>query len=159
MGSSAACFVKCFVQFQEGKKENAASIPFPNQRSTCGEFITFHLFSLLVTKTIFSFPESLLLEPWQRTKTERKSTEMQRPGQPPWNRRLVNGPSPVGAFLYGVWPEAGQSPATEKAEEGWGRQRGKVSHAYVNPRCFLSSAREVSIWVSDDFTWTSLPSY
>lgn len=41
--------------------------------------------------TIFSFPESLLLTPWQRTKTEWKSTKIQGPGQLPRNERLMNG--------------------------------------------------------------------
>ena len=66
--------------------------------------------------------------------------------------RHRNRPSPDRVFLYGVWSEAGQSPAAEKADEGGGRQRGKVSHTYLNPWCSSPLPEE---WASESATVSS----
>lgn len=93
-------FSNCFMQFQgrEGRVHLLTLIP--KERSTLGKkSVTFYLFSFLETMTIFSLPESLLLAPWQRTRREWKSTNMQGPGEPPGNEKFMNGHAFSGCGL------------------------------------------------------------
>lgn len=148
MGSSVACFFQLFHAVPREGREGASSHPHPKWKEHTGKSVTFYLFSFLEAMTIFSFPESLLLVPWQRTKREWKSTKMQGPGSllEMRNEKLMNGHAFSGCGL-----ELGKS----QREEAEGRRR--ESHTYLNPMAPPSSARGGNIWVSDNFIWTDLP--
>lgn len=135
MGSLELSCVFCQL-FHALPRVGGKYIFYPHPKSEERAWGTCHilLFSFLVPMTIFSFPESFLPTPWQRTKREWKSTKGQNLGSLLEKGGLWIGLL-LGRSLLGCGLEL--SKPMGEAEEKGGRQAKEEGKPHpLNPLCF-----------------------